>query len=146
MHNKFFNDVIQEILKEDKKSLPWVPPTLNQTWEVQAGIAGAIAGALAGGAIGLHLGIAGAFGAIVGTIPCALVGGVIGYFSGAKIGSKVQKDLPKDYQNYLTKPALSSATKEYLGIDSSRCPYCGEPKSKWWDSSQNRCGKCKQPV
>ena len=92
MASDILESVREEILKEDEKNLPWVPKSLDKTWEMQAGIAGALAGAAAGFAIGAHMGLAGPWGAIAGTIPVTVIGGVLGYFTGAKAGSKFQRE------------------------------------------------------
>ena len=83
--------VREQILKEDGSRLPWAPKSLDRTWEVQAGFAGAFAGMVGGALFGMHMGLAGPWGAIAGTIPCAIVGGILGYLSGAKAGSMVQR-------------------------------------------------------
>ena len=138
--------VREEILKEDKGLLPWVPKSLDKTWEVQAGLAGALAGAIAGAIAGSHMGLAGPWGAIAGTIPLAIAGGIIGYFSGAKAGSKLQKrgdyilqsrESVDSIENQYTKTIEQSKSKDF-------CVHCGMRKSAYWDSINRYCSNCKK--
>lgn len=79
----------ERIIKEDNKNLPWVPKSLDKTWEVQAGLVAALAGLTGGLILGMHIGIASGGTAIAGTIPLAITGAILGYLSGAKIGTQI---------------------------------------------------------
>ncbi len=111
LQNAAESDILEsvraEILKEDAPLLLWAPERLDNTWERQAGCAGAIAGILTGLALGAHMGVAGPWGAIAGTIPCAVIGGVMGYLTGSKAGSRVQRG-----GNFTLDPVHSNAIKQ----------------------------------
>jgi hypothetical protein len=143
MHEDIMAEVRKQILKEDESLIPWVPHNLEQTWVMQAGLAGAIAVFLAGFSFGAHMGLAGPWGAIAGTIPCAIVGATIGYFAGAKAGSKFQHP-----SQFSSKPSSGTSTYRIKGNETKvitsvdQCLKCGASKATWWDSFNNRCVNC----
>jgi hypothetical protein len=114
MNDDILKPVRDKIIKEDEKCLPWVPKSLDKTWEYQAGVATAIAGFFAGLTLGAHIGIATGGTAIAGTIPLAITGAVIGYFSGAKIGSHIHR--PISFDNSSTLKYLESSDDQPKAI------------------------------